>query len=48
MMVVPFYPINIKEERNPVLIIGSGPTGLMAALILTELGVPVEIYGTLH
>ncbi|KAI8058489.1 FAD binding domain-containing protein [Syncephalis plumigaleata] len=44
MVVAPFYSMNIKEERDPVLIIGSGPTGLMAALILTELGVPVEIY----
>ncbi|RKP04412.1 FAD-binding monooxygenase, partial [Thamnocephalis sphaerospora] len=33
------------DSRDPVLIMGAGPTGLTCALVLTELGVPVEIFG---
>ncbi|RKP26591.1 FAD-binding monooxygenase [Syncephalis pseudoplumigaleata] len=32
------------STRHPVVIIGAGPVGLMAGLVLTEAGVPVEIY----
>ncbi|KAI9592973.1 FAD binding domain-containing protein [Syncephalis fuscata] len=32
------------QPPAPVIIIGAGPSGLLAALILTELNIPVEIY----
>ncbi len=33
----------LEVERNPVLIVGAGPTGLVLALWLTRLGVPIRI-----
>jgi 2-polyprenyl-6-methoxyphenol hydroxylase-like FAD-dependent oxidoreductase len=33
------------SAQQPVVIVGAGSVGLMAALVLTELGIPVEIYG---
>ncbi|KAI9592452.1 FAD-binding monooxygenase, partial [Syncephalis fuscata] len=43
--------MGIGQESNmkqPVVIVGAGSVGLMAALVLTEIGVPVEIYERNH
>jgi ribulose 1,5-bisphosphate synthetase/thiazole synthase len=45
MVTAPFVAVSLIDNRDPVIIIGAGPTGLVSALILTELGVPVEIFG---
>ncbi|KAI8053045.1 FAD binding domain-containing protein [Syncephalis plumigaleata] len=37
--------VNLQANvHHPVIIIGAGPVGLMAGIILTEAGVPIEIY----
>ncbi|KAI9598510.1 FAD binding domain-containing protein [Syncephalis fuscata] len=37
-----------SSTNQPVVIVGAGSVGLMAALVLTEIGVPVEIYERNH
>jgi ribulose 1,5-bisphosphate synthetase/thiazole synthase len=46
MKTVPIMVVGLGTNvQHPVFIIGASPVGLMAGLVLTESGVPVEIYG---